>query len=308
MRDLREYLNEGIFDTTADDVDRALCVDAFRMITNKNVISSDEIEKAFADGDIVFDLENKCMNVYGLVNQLFISKKFVKKYGDLVKCINLEYYKVQSSNHKTNVIFFMEDLNGIDLQGMEFGGFKFNVAKGIKLVNTKLHCLSNDDQMFIMNKFDKVEIIMNDKIEDQDDGSPEFDNKKFPKYTFVQDDSDHSNIFDNVTLIGSRSIKFNVSLACTSVGQEIRRITKNEIPVPAAADPKISALLKSSGKSIAEVDYMYRKSNASDYGEGVIYNPSVKSTFVRRFGQYNSDYQLANNVGQRDHIYDPESL
>ena len=301
-------MNEGIFDTTADDVDRALCVDVLHMITNKNMISPDEIEQAFADGNIKFDLDNKCLDIYGLVNQLFISKKFIKKYGNMIKCINLEYYKVQSGNNKTNVIFFMEDLNGLDLKGMEFRGFKFNVAKGIKLVNAKLRCLSNVEQQFILNKFDNVEISINDKIEDNGDCSPEFDNKKFPKFIFVQDYSDHSNLFDNVTLVGSRSVKFNVSLACTAVGQEIRRITKNAVPVPAAAASKISTLLKSSGKSIAEVDYLYRESNVSDYGEGVIYNPSSKITFIRTFGTYNSDYQLSNNLRSRDPIYDPEAL
>lgn len=308
MKDLREYLNEGIFDITADDVDKALCINAFQLLTKPLKFSGTEIEQAFASGDIGMDFDSKCLNIRGLANQVFVNKEFVNRYGDMIKCINLEYYTTQSS--KINRINFLSDLDGVDCGGMEFRGFKFGLEKGTKLVNAKLCCLSNTEQMFLLNRFDKVDISINDKIENGNEFQ-EFDNKKFPKLTFVQEEKDQSNIFDGVTLIGSSSCKFNVSLACTAVGREIRKAAKNNIPdfgyrlyIKSTDAAKIDSLLKSSKKSIAQVDYMYERSEGTDSGEGFMYSPESKSIIIRRLNNYSSDYRMALNLQGRNSIHD----
>lgn len=223
--------------------------------------------------------------IKGVLDEIFISKAFIEKYRDVIKCIEFDVI----AGGKPGTISFLPDLSGVDLGGMLFKSNRFYFSTSMKLVNMKLCCLSNSEVVFITDTFSKVEISIADRIK-KVRSSSEFEHPDYPKITFASRDDDGSNIFDNVTLTGSSSDKFNVSLACTAVGQKIRSLTQNKIPIDSADGAKINTLLKSSKKAIAEVDYLYRNSDDRN-GEGFVYDPASKSSDIRSFGDSkDSDY------------------
>lgn len=286
MKNLNEYINEGIFDMKATDPEDLLFVDSILMITKPGGvrITPAAIRKAFDNGTFSFDPDAGALIIKGVIDEIFINKAFIEKYGDAIKSIEFDVI----AEGKPGIINFLSDLSGVDMGGMMFKSNRFYFSTDMKLVNMKLCCLSNATILFFLDTFSKVEISIADKIK-KIRASAEFMHPDYPKVMFASKDADRSNVFDNVTLIGSSSDKFNVSLACTTVGQKIRTLTQNKIPIDSTDGTKINALLKSSRKAISEVTYLYRNSDSGD-GEGFIYDPAAKSSDIREFGGIDSDY------------------
>lgn len=302
MKPLKSYITEGIFDidaSTADDfLNRETCVDAVMMLSGLDSSAmKDSARKLISDlydkESIQFDMDEGLLSISTSpeIYNLNINKKFISKYKGIIKrvmlLLNDDPAPIPQGMY---YISFDYDLNNVDMGGMTFSACRFIIPSYLTLVNVNFHCYKGSvSSIFIGNKFKKVNIGIDDDF--RMTGEPnEFLKSYYPTLIFVQTAGDKSDVFAGLTLKKSSSCKFNLSLACTVAGQEMRELLNNDNP---DTKKEIGKIFGSNLKSIAEIDYMYTKDPGS-YGAGHVYNVESGKVSVEQFrDRSTSDYERA---------------
>lgn len=307
MKPLKSYITEGIFDTdtsTADDfLNKETCVDAVMLLRLDRSVMKDSARKLISDlydkGSIRFDMDDGLLSISTSpeIYNLYIDKKFINKYKGIIKCVTM-LPNDDFAPHEMHYISFDYNLSGVDMGGMTFKANRFIVPSYLVLENVNLYYYEGGiSTVFIANKFKRVTIGIDNDF-NVSKNSSEFLKSHYPKFMFVQTAGDKSDVFDGLTLKKSSSCKFNVSLACTNAGREMREILKDG---DSDARKAIEKIFGSNFNSIAEIDYMYTKEPGSRAGEGHIYNTASGEVRVKAFKfRESSDYERAQRLQRID--------
>lgn len=268
MKDLREYLGEGIFDTDTrsiegnEDYEKIMLTDiVFELLGGNNnhwKFSKESIMKAI-DGNAIYsgsylNSSNKFLSMsydyrdnYGIPGVLNIGKYEI----DVLRKHNIISLSHGGSN---GCIRLLDELDGVDCGGIRLTSAHMAVMPSFKIVNLKIYLHDNPEGMTLYdNKFKNVSIkIMTNNHKRT--GYREFDGGRIPKLCIIQFNPS-GNVFDDVNLgiITNCNLSIGSTIAGKMIGKLVDEIDKEHGSSDWKANPLSSAEKSKIRKGIKKI-------------------------------------------------------